>query len=237
MGPTRGVVAEPGGYQRLAQLGRPGTGQPDAVAPGAPAASRGPFLPGADVADHPGHGLPGHLGGDRDRIVRYAVDVIDRPVDRVEHPTHLPVVGPRLAVLLSRLSPYSSPRLSPYSSPRTRSSGRCSCSRVTISRSTARSAAVTRSVAVVLVAIAPISSARRRRAQLGRLPRGGHGQVEQRCRVHDSSSQAVLAGRDAPARSRGHARDDRTVQALQFTPARVSRTQPPAAWDQRKSPD
>ena len=62
--------------------------QPPAVAPRAAAARRGPLLAGGGVAHHAGHHDAVHLGGQRDRVLRQAVEVVHGAVDRVEDPPH-----------------------------------------------------------------------------------------------------------------------------------------------------
>jgi hypothetical protein len=131
----RGLVAEAGQHQPLGERRRPAYADRLAVAGRPAAARRGVLGAGGDVEHHAGDHLAVDLGGDRDGVLRDAVEEVHGAVDRVDDPAHA-----------------GAGRSSSPSSPRTRRRDAPRGSRSRISASLARSASVTTSTALDLVA-------------------------------------------------------------------------------------
>ena len=139
----------PAASGRAWSAAEPVSRRPSRQAP--PPQRRGPLVAGGGVAHHAGHHHAVHLGGQRDGVLRQPVEVVHRAVDRVEDPAHRRPASPAPP---SRRTPRPAPR---RPAARARSAS-------TTWRSTARSAAVTTSVSVLLVCTSVIASARIRRA-------------------------------------------------------------------------
>jgi hypothetical protein len=94
-GTAIGVIGEACRDERLWKGRAVGDGDRAAVAVCASAGVRREQLVAEHVYDHARHDLPIHSGGHADREQRYAVEEVDRSIERVDHPLETRAGGSR----------------------------------------------------------------------------------------------------------------------------------------------